>query len=189
MSAGAALERLRTPNLLLNRIGESDRDELCRLHADARVMEWLGGVRSEAETDAQLRDFDAHWRRHGFGPWALRDPATHAFLGRGGLRRISALGRDEVELLYALDASAWGRGLATELARESARLAFTRLGLDELVGFTLPHNARSRAVLERAGFAYQRDFLHAGRPHVLYRLRAPGSDEVDEVDRPRERRV
>lgn len=45
----------------------------------------------------------------------------------------------------------------------------------ELVAFTLPHNAASRRVMEKAGFAYERDTEHAGLPHVLYRSRRSGS--------------
>jgi RimJ/RimL family protein N-acetyltransferase len=77
-----------------------------------------------------------------------------------------------VELLYALMPDAWGQGLAGELARESLRVAFTELSLPDVVAFTQPHNARSRRVMERAGFQYERDVVHAGLPHVLYRLRA-----------------
>ena len=155
------------------RPGERDLPDLIRLHADPRVMATLGGPRDAAATEAQLRDFDAHWERHGFGPWVLRDPDTQRFLGRGGLRRVPVEGRDEVEVLYALAAEAWGRGYATELARESIRVAFEKLRISELVCFSLPSNERSRAVMRRAGFEYQRDFLHAGRPHVLCRLLAP----------------
>lgn len=81
-------------------------------------------------------------------------------------------GRAEVELLYGLVADAWGKGLASELARESVRVAFAELALPDLVAFTRPTNLRSRAVMERAGFAYEKDVEHAGEPHVLYRLRA-----------------
>ena len=167
------LEELRTERLLLSRPRGSDLADLVALHADPRVMATLGGVRDAAATEAQLRDFDAHWERHGFGPWILRDPETRRFLGRGGLRHVAVEGRDEVELLYALGADVWGRGYAGELARESIRVAFEILRLPELVCFTLPTNERSLAVMRRAGFQYQRDFLHAGRPHRLHRLRAP----------------
>ena len=168
------IESRRTARLSLVRVRPSDLADLCALHADPRVMATLGGVRSEAETLAQLQALDAHWEQHGFGPWTARDPASGRFLGRGGLRRVPVEGREEVEVLYALAADAWGRGLATELARESVRVGFQVLGLPELVCFTLPENARSLAVMQRVGFQYQRDFIHAGRPHRLHRLRAPG---------------
>ena len=168
-----ALESLRSERLLLARPREGDLADLVALHADPRVMATLGGVRDAAATEAQFRDFDAHWARYAFGPWILRDPETRHFLGRGGLRHVAVEGRDEVELLYALAADAWGRGYAGELARESVRIAFEILRLPELVCFTLPTNERSLAVMRRAGFQYQRDFLHAGRPHRFHRLRAP----------------
>jgi RimJ/RimL family protein N-acetyltransferase len=168
-----SLESRRTARLSLGRVRASDLADLSALHADPRVMATLGGVRSEAETAAQIQAFDAHWERHGFGPWVLRDPESGRFLGRGGLRCGPVEGREEVEVLYALAADAWGRGLATELARESVRVAFHELRLPELVCFTLPENARSLAVMQRVGFQYQRDFMHAGRPHRLHRLRAP----------------
>ena len=169
----AELEALRTERLLLSRPRASDLADLVALHADPRVMATLGGVRDAVLTEALLRDVEAHWERHGFGPWILRDRETRRFLGRGGLRHVEVEGDDEVELLYTLAADAWGHGYAGELARESIRVAFEILRLPELVCFTLPTNERSLAVMRRAGFQYQRDFLHAGRPHRLHRLRAP----------------
>jgi len=169
----STLESLRTARLSLERIRASDFADLYALNSDPRVMATLGGVRSEAETAAQIAALDAHWERHGFGPWTARDPESGRFLGRGGLRRVPVEDREEVEVLYALAADAWGRGLATELARESVRVAFQELGLPDLVCFTLPENARSLAVMQRVGFQYQRDFMHAGRPHRLHRLRGP----------------
>jgi len=38
------------------------------------------------------------------------------------------------------------------------------------VCLTQPHNVGSRRVMEKAGFTYEREFLRAGLPHVLYRL-------------------
>ena len=46
------------------------------------------------------------------------------------------------------------------------------LGLDEVVAFTLPTNTPSRAVLERLGFTFAGDVVHADLLHVLYRLPA-----------------
>ena len=53
-------------------------------------------------------------------------------------------------------------------------MAFERLGMEELVCFTLTINRASQRVMEKAGFEYERDVVHAGQPHVLYRLTASG---------------
>jgi RimJ/RimL family protein N-acetyltransferase len=42
----------------------------------------------------------------------------------------------------------------------------------DLVCFTLTTNHASQRVMEKVGFRYERDVLHAGLPHVLYRLSA-----------------
>ncbi len=142
------------------------------MNADPRVMATLGGVMTPEATAAQLARFEAHWERYGFGRWTLRDPATGAFVGRGGLMHVLVDDRDEVEIGYAVVPEFQGKGLATELARESARVAFEELGLPELVCFTLATNRASQRVMERAGFRYERAGVRADLPHVFYRLRA-----------------
>src|SRR3954454_14669178 len=164
-------ERLKTPRLLLSRPADADLPDLVALHTDPRVMATLGGLRPPGGLDAMHRRLFACWDRDGFGWWVARHRADRRFVGRGGLRRVHVGGRDEVEVGYGLVPDSWGRGLATELARESVRVGFEVLGLADLVSFTLPTNSRSRRVMEKAGFRYERDVEHANLPHVLYRLR------------------
>ena len=164
------LTRLRTARLLLTRIGSDDFAELCHMHRDPGVMATLGGVRSDEVSADILTQLMAHWETHGFGYWMAHDVETGAFVGRGGLRRVVVGGGDEIEVGYALMPQYWHRGLATELARECARIGFTQLGQQDLVAFTLPTNQASRGVMQRVGFLYERDVIWAGMPHVLYRL-------------------
>jgi RimJ/RimL family protein N-acetyltransferase len=79
-----------------------------------------------------------------------------------------------VELAYALAAEYWNRGLATEMARAILNLAFERLGLTNVVCFTLPTNRASRRVMEKVGFDYEREVTHVGSSHVLYRITPAG---------------
>src|SRR5437764_1367293 len=84
-----------------------------------------------------------------------------------------------VEIGWRLTRAYWGQGYATEAARAALDDGFGRLGLDEIVAFTLPINQRSRRVMERLGMSRDPvdDFEHPGVPeghqmrrHVLYRL-------------------
>ncbi len=151
---------------------EADFDLLHRLHRDPRAMATLGGLRDAEQTRFFLEMFVEHWREWGYGTWMLFDRDSGAFAGRAGLRRLEILGRPEVEELYALLPDFWGRGLATEIARASIEVAFRDLGLADLIALTLRTNLASQRVMQKAGFRYDRDFSYAGRPHVLYRLRA-----------------
>jgi RimJ/RimL family protein N-acetyltransferase len=66
----------------------------------------------------------------------------------------------------------WGEGLATEAGRASIAWGLERVGLVEVVSFTLPDNRASRRVIEKLGMAYVRAFERRGLPHLLYRLGA-----------------
>jgi ribosomal-protein-alanine N-acetyltransferase len=103
--------------------------------------------------------------------WLAFERETERFAGRGGLHRVEIDGRDEIEVGYSFLPDFWGRGLATELARESIRVAFAELHLPEIVCFTLTTNRASQRVMQKAGFRYERDLLYVDLPHVLYRLR------------------
>jgi RimJ/RimL family protein N-acetyltransferase len=164
------LDEVFTRRLRLVRPTAADFGDQFRLHNHVRVAPTLGGPLSEEEAQTRHARNLEHWQQYGFGYWIARDRQDDGFLGRGGLRHVMLEGHDEVEIGYAFIPEVWGRGLATELARESARVAFDRLGLAELVCFTLPTNLPSRRVMHKVGFEYERDGDWAGRPHVFYRL-------------------
>lgn len=141
------------------------------MHQDPRVMATLGGLRSTEQTRHFLHENLDHWIRHGYGLWVFRDKGEDRFVGRGGLRQVIVGGTHEVEVAYAVMAEFWGKGVATEMATVSLEVAFAHLGLRDIVAFTLPTNHASRRVMEKVGFLYERDIIHAGLPHVLYRIR------------------
>ena len=170
-------ERIETERLIGTRPVLRDAEELHAVFADERVADWLwpdglGGVRTLEQVRSILVRDVAHWKAHRFGAWVMRDRATRRVVGRVGLAKTHVVGEEAVEVAWAIAGDRWGEGLATESAREAVRVAFGPLGLPEVVAFTLPHNAASRGVMERLGFAYDRDVDHAGLPHVLYRLRS-----------------
>jgi RimJ/RimL family protein N-acetyltransferase len=163
------IEEIRTEHLLLRRLSGADLEDFLIMHQDPHVMATLGGVRTPDEIRSFLTRLMGDWDKHGFGWWSARDLKSGRFAGRGGLRRVQVDSQEEVEVGYGFVPEFWGRGLATKLARESVRIGFTELHLPSLVSFTLPTNLASRRVMEKAGFRYERDFIHANLPHVLYR--------------------
>jgi len=164
------VDEVQTSRLLLRRMRAEDLDDLTCMHLDPRVMATMGGVRSPTETKEWLNRQRDHWERYGFGLWIASDRLTGQFVGRGGLHHVEIDGRDEIEVGYCFGAEFWGRGLATELARESVRVAFTVLRLPELVCFALTTNLASQRVMQKAGFHYERDRTWKDLPHVFYRL-------------------
>lgn len=164
------LNELRSERLHLRRPGEVDRDDFVKMNRDAEVMATLGGVRSEAAANAGYDRLLAHWNAHDYGYWIVRDLETDRFAGRAGLRMLVVAGVPEIELGYGFMGEFWGRGLATEVSRECVRAAFAVIEVEELVCFTSTTNHKSRNVMEKVGFRYEKDFSHAGIPHSLCRL-------------------
>jgi len=160
----------RTDRLIAERLRAEDLAELCRMHQDPRVMATLGGLRSDDQTQQFLRDNLWHWERHGFGLWMFHAQADGRFVGRGGFRHVHVGGQDEVEIAYALMAAFWGSGMATEMAKAIVTVAFEHLDRTDIVAFTLATNQASRRVMEKVGCTFERDIVHAGLPHVLYRI-------------------
>ncbi|MGZ4176755.1 MAG: GNAT family N-acetyltransferase [Solirubrobacteraceae bacterium] len=99
-------------------------------------------------------------------------------VGRVTLSNLTRASFQSCNLGYWVSEAHNGRGLATAAVREMMRLAFGELGLHRIEAGTLPHNARSQAVLERNGFVrfgLARAYLHvagAWRDHVLYQALA-----------------
>ena len=143
-----------TPRLLAERLTIEHRDDLRRMDQDEQFMAHLGGIRDEAGTDRYLNSNLAHWAEHGFGVWMLRERKTGAMIGRAVLRHLMVEGTDEVETGYGFLPEFWGQGLATEITRACLQVGRERLGLDSIVGITLPANTASQRVMTKAGLTY-----------------------------------
>jgi RimJ/RimL family protein N-acetyltransferase len=172
---------MRTERLVLRHWRNSDRQPFARLNADIRVMEFLPSVLSEQESNSLVDRIEAHFLEHGFGLYAAEIRSERRFIGYIGLSvaTFHAAFTPCVEIGWRLARGYWGRGFATEGAREIVRYAFAELNLQELVSFTVPANGRSLGVMKKIGMTYdpKDDFDHPRLPvghtlrrHVLYRL-------------------
>ena len=175
-------DELRTERLLLRQWRDSDRLPFRRLNADPRVMEFFPEPLAAEASDALLDRAQEHFRRHGFGPFAVELLDTNAFIGFIGLSipAFDAHFMPAIEIGWRLAFEHWGKGLATEGARAALDFGFNSQGLDQVVSFTVPANLRSRRVMERLGMTHDPadDFDHPNLPaghllrrHVLYRIK------------------
>ncbi|WP_394708614.1 GNAT family N-acetyltransferase [uncultured Cohaesibacter sp.] len=96
----------------------SDRQPYACINADPLVREFLGDTLTRLQSDAQIRDFDAHERQHGFTFWAIELPNFKPCIGFVGLQRTDYHSHftPAIEIGWRLDQSFWGHGYATEAA-------------------------------------------------------------------------
>ncbi len=178
------MTELLTERLRLRRWNAADLAPFAAMNADPRVTEHLGAAASREESDALAAAIEGHFRRHGFGLWAVEIPGVAPFAGFVGLSLppFEAHFTPSVEVGWWLAAQQWGRGYATEGARAVLTFGFQTLGLDEIVSFTIPANVRSQRVMQKIGMVHDSadDFDHPSLPeghphrrHVLYRIARP----------------
>jgi RimJ/RimL family protein N-acetyltransferase len=178
------LPELRTARLVLRSFEDRDAAPFAAINADPRVMELFPAPLSRAESDAVIVRVRQHAEAHGFGIFAVELTACRELIGSVGLTtvRFEAHFTPAVELVWRLAAEHWGHGYATEAARAVLRFGFEQLAMREIVAFTVPHNQRSRRVMEKLGMRHdpREDFDHPrvpeGHPlrrHVLYRVTNP----------------
>ena len=183
---------VRSARLLLRPWRDSDLEPFAALNADPVVMEHFPRPLDRAESDAFVARIRAHFDRHGFGFWAVEAPGVAELVGLVGLAipTFQAHFTPCVEVGWRLARPFWGKGFASEAATASLRFGFERLGLDEIVAFTVPANVRSRAVMERIGMRrspeddFEHPILPEGHPlrsHVLYRINRPEFDTNNEL--------
>jgi RimJ/RimL family protein N-acetyltransferase len=175
-------QTIETPRLLLREWRDEDLEPFSHMNADERVCEFLGKTFTPEETRAMVERNRADFQEQGFALWALEVKGGAAFIGytRLGIPSFQAHFTSCVEIGWRLSFEHWGKGYATEAAKAVLNHAFTRLGIDEIVAFTVPKNGRSRAVMEKIVMKHDLhgDFNDPELPanhhlsrNVLYRIR------------------
>lgn len=173
---------LLTPRLRLRRWQAADRTAFAEINADSEVMRFMPGALPRALSDALVERFEAHFEHHGFGRWAVERREDGALLGFVGGQTVhfDAPFVPAVEIGWRLGRPAWGQGYAREAAEATLRDLRQRLGLSEIVSFTVPANRPSWGLMQRLGFRRdpEGDFAHPQLPaehplalHWLYRAR------------------
>ena len=146
---------LDTPRLRLRPFTLDDAAFIVGLVNDPDWLRYIGdkGVRTVDDARRYLREGPlASYARHGFGLLAVEVDGEP--IGMCGLLKRDAL--PDPDLGFAYLPRARGRGYALEAARavlDAAREA----GHQRVLAVVTPGNARSIAVLEKAGFAFERE--------------------------------
>lgn len=154
----AGVKVLDTPRLSLDRIAPEDAPFILGLLNDPAWLRYIGdrGVRTlDGAREYIVNGPMAMYARDGFGLWktSLRDTGTP--IGMAGLIKRPTL--DDVDLGFAFLPEHRGRGYGVEAASACVDYARDVLGLRRLVAIVSPDNAPSLRLLDRLGFAYERD--------------------------------
>ena len=147
-------QEIETARLRLRLFTPDDLDDLALIYSDPDVVRYMGAGNpaTREETATALASIIRHWRRNGFGRWAVVDKVTCRLIGYGGLRNLDGV----PELVYLLAKSHWGFGLATEIGQACFRFGFRERGFESIVALVKSDNGASKRVLEKLGMNFER---------------------------------
>jgi len=113
-----------TDRLTLRQPVPGDLPEVFRVHGDPATQRFNpdGPDLDLTASGRRLNEWLAHWSDHGFGYWTVCSSVDAEVIGFGGVRLEEWAGAPVLNLYYRLAPSAWGRGIATELARAAIAL-------------------------------------------------------------------
>ena len=164
---------LETARLSLRGSYAGDLEPICDIVQDKGVLRYLPRDEPWPQHVAAnwLTSQYKHWAEHHYGWWLIEDRGSRNLLGWCGLRRLQETG--EVELLYLLRRSSWGRGIASEAAIASVRFGLTVAELPEIIGLVHPDNIASIRVLDKTGLRRIGECSYFGMQLLKYRIIKP----------------
>jgi GrpB-like predicted nucleotidyltransferase (UPF0157 family)/RimJ/RimL family protein N-acetyltransferase len=150
-------------------------DDYGTMLENAEFRKAYGVAYSYEEALLRLKSDMDYWNQYAFAPFMWYEKKTHNYVGRGGLKlfRRNPTNDFEVELTYQIKREHWNQGCAQEMGLSSINYAFNILNLDNIICFTAHDNYSSLRVMQKLGFVFEEDFVHAGVIHKLHRLLKP----------------
>ena len=149
---------------------------LFAIHSEAGVKQWIPNESyADPEETRQAVDFFAACVLKGRLPYvlAVEWKETGELIGDTGINEVEG-NEGEVEIGYVIARRYSGMGLATELVHAMTQYAVSRFGIRMLYGRVMRGNQASVRVLEKNGYAFEREELGAeddpyGKGMLIYR--------------------
>ncbi len=171
---------LETERLRLLPWNRQDWLELKPMAQDPEVMRYISNGQPWA--DERVRELIerqiASLEQRGFCFWQLlhkragKEESAGDMIGFCGLQPLQ--GTREIEIGWWLARAWWGKGLATEAAREAMRDGFDRAKLHRIVAIAQPENRASIHIMEKLGMQFERETTHRGFRVALYSIERGG---------------
>lgn len=161
-----------TERLYLREMNPEDAEQAYLLNLDPEVVRYTGDVPFESVEAARifLENYD-HYRKYGFGRWAVIRKTDDVFLGWCGLKYTAE--KNEYDIGFRFFRKYWNLGYATEAAAVCMKMGFSTFRMPEIVGRAMKENAGSIRVLEKTGLVYKNTVNSDGHEEVIYSLTNP----------------
>ncbi len=160
---------LETERLYLREITPDDAQFAYDLNLDEEVIRYTGDGPFESVAAAKefLEKYD-HYRKYGFGRWAVVRKSDNEILGWCGLKYSED--KDEFDIGFRFFKKYWNAGYATESAAACLKIGFEKFDMKTIVGKARKENLASIRVLEKLGLSYSISYEEDGENWEVYSI-------------------
>ena len=147
--------KIETERLILREFSVADTSDVLAFGADPQVNKYTGDQQISTLEEARsiIRDVNhKDYQTYGYGRWALIYKPDNKLIGFVGLKYLPEM--EVTDIGFRMLPEYWGKGIATEAAKEVIRYGFEKLGLERIIGIALPENIASCKVLEKIGLTF-----------------------------------
>ena len=160
---------LETSRLYLREMTIEDAENAFLLNLDPDVIKYTGDepFKSIEEAKYFLSKYD-HYKKYGFGRWAVINKSDNEFLGWCGLKYHEKENFHDIGFRFMK--KYWNKGYATEAAKVCLQVGFEKFNMPIIVGNAMKQNIGSIKVLQKIGLTYFKDDICGGEDGVVYKI-------------------
>lgn len=151
-----------TPRLIIRNWIAEDLDAYAKILGDSEVMRFIGTgePRPPSEAIIAIEKYNSQIEKQGWARFALELKETNALIGFCGFDFYNG----ELDFGWRLARQYWGKGYATEAAKEVFRLGKEVYQFPRIVCISFEQNTASINVIKKLGLSYETtfDFLNRG---------------------------
>lgn len=166
---------IETKRTILRQITQQDFDELRSILQDPDVMYAWEYAFEDSDVQNWIDKCISLYNQFNLGYFIAEDKITGEIIGQAALMPDTIKNKKYYEIGYILKKQYWHKGYATEMAKELAQYAFSKLGLDEVIFEIRPSNKPSQKVAQNLGAKIEDEFIknvHGKQiPHLIYKLK------------------
>ena len=128
-------------------------------------------MNSIEEARKWIQEKTEYLKRNGIGTIGVFHQHDSKLIGLCALKYLGEEKKSDIEIMFRLSEKVWGQGYGTEIAHSLVRYAESTLHLKTVVATVDLKNERSKAVLKKMGFAFEKMLHIQGLEEELHRLK------------------
>ena len=152
---------LETDRLVIRELVSTDTERMYQILSDPITMQFWPEPFDRENAERWIRRSIDAYRELGFGRFAITLKSSGDLIGDCGFMRVEVNGVLENDLGYIIDRQYWGKGFATEAAGACLRYGIDILKMNRIVASMETKHFASKAVAEKIGFQFEREFINA----------------------------